>query len=160
MAPPRKRSGVRGAAKLNRLLRRIPDEAANEVRQAIEAAAARVYDAALQDMPKPGTHPYATGNLRRKFRIAYSRDGLAARIGSFGRRRQRAAHIHLVEFGASAHQIRMPNGGVINHPGAPAQPFLFPAYKRFRAENIRDIRAAVSEALRRVAAQSGLERDA
>jgi len=142
-------SGIKGGARLRSTLRRLPVAILGEVRGAVAASAQAVYDEARVRMPTPGTHPYATGELQRKFRLFVSKDGLRARIGSWGKRRAR--HIHLVEFGAAPHAIPMPDGGTVQHPGAPAQPFLFPAYKA-KARGARlTIRAAVRKALDREA---------
>lgn len=39
-----------------------------------------------------------------------------------------------LEWGASPHQIKTKNGGVLNHPGVSAQPFLGPAYESKKKE--------------------------
>lgn len=150
-----RRRRVSGSAKLRRLLRRLPEDAQNEVRKAVEAAAARVYDDALAAMPKPGENPYSTGDLRRKFRVAYDKDGLRARVGSFGGRRQRAAHAHLVEFGTAAGPRKAKDGSTYQHPGTPAEPFLIPAYKKNIRWNIFELRSAVERAMKKATAGSG-----
>jgi len=147
----RQRSRVKGAAKLQRVLRQLPDEVTGEVKEAVAESAFAVFADAYRAMPKPGAgHPYADGTLMRKFQVKFSKGGLAARIGSWGK--GRAAHIHLVEFGAAPHDIPMPDGGMIHHPGAPAQPFLFPAYEANRNGAIKRVRVAVNRALGRVVA--------
>lgn len=139
------KSTVRGGAKLRRRLRRMPTVITAAVTSVIAQAAAQVHADAQTAIPAPGTHPYATGELKRKFRLFVSKDGLQARIGSWGKRRSR--HIHLVEFGAARHDIRMPDGRVIAHPGAPAQPFLLPAWQKVRAGFRIELRKAVGRAL-------------
>lgn len=141
------KSSVRGGARLRRRLRRMPAAITAAVRGVLAEAAAEVYADADRNIPVPGSHPYATGELKRKFRVFVSKDGLQARVGSWGKRRSR--HIHLVEFGAAPHDIPMPDGGVIQHPGAPAQPFLLPAWQRVRARFRVDLRQAVGRALAR-----------
>lgn len=148
----RKRSKTKGAAKLIRLLRKLPEEVTAEVKDAVAESAFALYADAYAKMPKPGSgHPYSDGTLQKRFLVKFSKDGLKARIGSWGR--GRAAHIHLVEFGAAPHKIEMPGGEVIDHPGAPAQPFLMPAYETNRTPTIRRVRAAVSRALKRAIAE-------
>lgn len=142
---------ITGGAKLRRLLRQLPEVIKAEVKDAVAEAAQDIFRDAAAHIPEPGAHPYATGELKKKFTVRISRDGLQARVGSWGRRRAR--HIHLVEFGAAPHDIPMPDGTVIHHPGARAQPFLFPAYKANRARSIRRIRAAVRAALEKATAR-------
>ncbi|WP_434619198.1 HK97-gp10 family putative phage morphogenesis protein [Azospirillum sp. B2RO_4] len=145
-------SKITGGRSLQAALRKLPIDIKTGVAQAVAQAGAVIYADALAAAPGP-EHPYATGELKRKLRLMISRNGLQARVGSWGKRRAR--HIHLVEFGAAPHDIRMSDGGVIHHPGAPAQPFLFPAYRRHRAQSVKLIRAAVNEALSRAAARQG-----
>lgn len=147
-----KKNAVSGGRALRAALRKLPIDIKEGVTQAIAQAGAAIFTDALAAAPGP-EHPYATGELKRKLRLMISRNGLQARVGSWGKRRAR--HIHLVEFGAAPHDIRMSDGGVIHHPGAPAQPFLFPAYRRHRAHSVKLIRAAVNEALSRAAARQG-----
>lgn len=145
-------SKVTGGKWLQAALRKLPIDIKAGVAQAVAQAGAVIYADALAAAPGP-EHPYATGELKRKLRLQISRNGLRARVGSWGKRRAR--HIHLVEFGAAAHDIPMPDGGVIHHPGAPAQPFLFPAYRRHRDSSVKLIRTAVRDALARAARQRG-----
>lgn len=147
------KSRISGAAKLRRFLRRLPGEIRQPVQDAVQDGAATIYHTAFPNIPAPGEHPYATGELKRKVRVRVSRDGLSARVGSWGKRRAR--HIHLVEFGVAPHDITMPEGGVVHHPGAPAMPFLQPAFKMNRDVILRRIRTAVREALARAAREGG-----
>jgi hypothetical protein len=148
-----RRSSVRGAAKLKRTLRRLPAAIRSGVAGVIAEAAAEVHARALAAMPAPGSHPYASGELRRKFRLFVSKDGLTARVGSWGRRRAR--HIHLVEFGASPHAIPRPDGSTVQHPGAPAQPFLLPAWTTVRHRFRVELRHAIGRALTRESRGAG-----
>ncbi|SMH29707.1 HK97 gp10 family phage protein [Azospirillum agricola] len=146
------KSTVSGARSLRAALRKLPIDIKADVAQAVATAGAAIHAEAVAAAPG-AEHPYATGKLKRKLRLLISRDGLQARVGSWGKRRIR--HVHLVEFGAAPHDIVMPEGGVIHHPGAPAQPFLFPAYRRHRAASLKRIRAAVRDALARAAQRGG-----
>ena len=147
----RRRSRVQGAPQLMKTLRTLPDIVTEEVKEAVSDAIFAVFQDAVRLMPKPGSgHPYSDGTLLRRFTVKFTKGGLAARVGSWGR--GRAAHIALVEFGVHPHDIPMPDGSVRHHPGAPAQPFLMPAYRLNRNKAIADIRAAVIRAIRRAAA--------
>lgn len=140
-----RRSFVKGGAKLRRRLRRVPTEISAGVREIIAEESGLIHADAKVRMPAPGVNPYATGELRRKFRVRLSRDGFTARIGTYGKRR--AAHGHLVEFGTAPHTIEMPDGQVLHHPGMKAQPFLLPAYAKRKRITGQRIAQAVRAAL-------------
>lgn len=147
------RSRTTGGKKLAALLRKLPIDIKAGVEVAIRQAGEAVLADAVAAAPAPGAHPYATGNLKGKLRLQVSRNGLIARVGSWGKRR--AAHIHLVEFGTAPHEIPIdkddPGKGVIHHPGAAAMPFLFPAHKKHRSANVALIRKAINTALAKAA---------
>lgn len=145
-------SKITGGRSLQAALRKLPIDIKAGVAQAVAHSGTAVFADAVAAAPGP-EHPYASGELKRKLRLQISRNGLRARVGSWGKRRAR--HIHLVEFGAAPHDIPMPDGGVIHHPGAPAQPFLFPAYRRHRDSSVKLIRSAVRDALARAAKTGG-----
>lgn len=140
-----RRSRVRGARRIQRVLRLLPDEIAKDLRGAVKEAADLVHDDALPNIPEPGSHPYATGRLKASFRVTLSRNGLKVKIGP----RRDAPHANIVEHGAAPHQIAMPDGRVIDHPGAPAQPFLWPAFERNRRAAYTLMKAAALRALQR-----------
>lgn len=148
------RKRVQGAAKVSRALRQLPTEITDGVRKAIHDAGMAVYGDALKLAPKPGSNPYSTGDLHRMLEMRVARSGLSARVGSWGV--PRAYHIHLVEFGTKPHDIPMPDGSVRHHPGAPAQPFLFPAYRENKNWAIDEVRKAVLAALTK--AQATIDR--
>lgn len=134
--------------KFTMFMKRLPEIAKNEIRKEIEGGAARIFDDALANMPKPGSSPYATGDLVRKFRIQFSVEGMRARIGTFGPIRFRSPHAGLVEFGTAAGTRLDKAGKPYRHPGTKAHPFLFPAAKKHRSTNFLAIREAFRRALR------------
>ncbi|SMH30556.1 HK97-gp10 family putative phage morphogenesis protein [Azospirillum agricola] len=145
------RSKVKGAAKLQRTLRKLPDEVTGEVKEAVAESALILFADARKLMPKPGAgHPYADGTLEQRFKVRIDRSGLKARVGSWGG--NRAAHIHLVEFGTVASEGIDKNGNPFKHAATPAMPFLFPAYEANRNAPIQRVRVAVGRALARVVA--------
>ncbi|MGY0779831.1 HK97-gp10 family putative phage morphogenesis protein [Azospirillum argentinense] len=144
-----RRSRVIGGQRLRRRLRQLPSAIRKEICEVVEEGARAILEDAVQRAPAPGAHPYATGELKSKLRYRLTKDGLTARIGSWGKRR-RAAHAHLVEFGVAPHTIAMPKGGVIRHPGAPASPFLLPAFKLNRRRVGKAIAEAINRAIKRV----------
>jgi HK97 gp10 family phage protein len=163
MARPRKR--ISGAARMRYLLRRLPDEVTDKVRQEIAAAAERVRAEAYAAIPNEGETEYSTGHLKRTFQVSIRKDGLGARVGWFGAKYRnsktgqeaRAAHAHLVEFGTAAGPRKAKDGSTYNHPGSKARPMLFPAGKKHRGENIRKIRRAMYDALRSVTQEAPKE---
>lgn len=146
------RSRTTGGKKLNALLRKLPVAITDGVRKEIKVAAEVVLFDALRLAPKPGEHPYATGELARKLNLKIDRSGLRARVGSWGR--GRARHIHLVEFGTAASEGTDKNGKPFRHAATPAMPFLFPAHKKNYAANVTLIRKAIATALAKAAGAS------
>lgn len=148
------RRRVQGEVELRRFLRGLPDAVKAEIRPAIEEAAKRVYEDSRAGLPEPGSHRFATGRLARTWRYEIDKDGLKARIGTFGTRRQRVPYGHFIEFGVSAHPVPVdkndPGKGTIQHPGHPPRPFLYPAFQKNRNANIELMREAVRRAIARV----------
>lgn len=137
-----RRSSVKGAAKLRRTLRALPDEITAEVFEELVASA----NAILADMV--AAVPVDSGLLKQTLRVAINRRSLVARIGSFGGKTQRAPHAHLVEFGTASGPRRTGVGGTVyNHPGTAARPFMLPAYKKHRDEALRRIKSATVRTL-------------
>lgn len=124
---------VRGREALKRRLRALPAVVLLDVRDGLAAAAKDV-----TDMQKR-LAPVRDGDLRDSIqfnfgdqkRVRYSqgsrgvKDALTVRITAGN---SRVRYAHLVEFGAAPHIA----GGLFKgaqHPGAPAQPFFYPAYR-------------------------------
>lgn len=141
------RSRVKNARRIQKLLRMLPDEITVDVKMSLKEAAEMIHADAMPNVPAPGSHPYATGNMLRNFRVRFSRSGMKAKIG-FTRA---AMHANIVEHGAAPHQIAMPDGRIIEHPGAPAQAFLWPAFRRNRRAAYMIMRGGVLRALNRAA---------
>jgi HK97 gp10 family phage protein len=137
----RRRSSVKGAAKLQRTLRQLPNGITAEVAEELEA----VSNAMLADMK--ALVPVRTGDLKSKLRVQVNRERLVSRIGTFGGKSQRSYIAHLVEFGTARGNRTSPGGGVYLHPGSPAQPFMIPAYKKHRGEALGRIKRATIRAL-------------
>ena len=81
--------------------------------------------------------PEDTGNLKNSIDFNITKEGLGGEVFAS------AEYAPDVEFGTKPHKIRAKDGGVlafkkngkmvfaksVNHPGTPAQPFLFPAFE-------------------------------
>lgn len=139
------RVAVKGASKLRKALREMPLELSEGIKKVVAEQGEKILADVKAGAPKPGESPYATGRLLATLQAKAEKGGLKVRVGSWGPGRSR--HIHLVEFGVMPHDIPMPDGSVIHHPGAKARPFVFPAYFRHKNESIARLRAAVTEAL-------------
>jgi HK97 gp10 family phage protein len=121
--------------------------------------------------------PVRSGKLRRSIGTRFSKDGLSAEIAAWwrGRGGKRVHPLsHIIEFGTAPHKIKPEkrkalafHGNatgemgpqqatirtVVNHPGTPAKPFLFPAFEEHRAGYVRDLREALGKAGREAAAK-------
>jgi HK97 gp10 family phage protein len=137
----KRRSSVKGAAKMRRTLRQLPNGITGEIADELEAVANRI----LGDML--AAVPVRTGDLKSKLRVQVHRERLIARIGTFGGKTQRSYHAHLVEFGTARGNRTAPGGGTYMHPGSPAQPFMLPAYKKNKQDGLTRIRRATLRAL-------------
>lgn len=140
---------INGSARLRKLLRDLPDDMQEDVRQAVALSA----DWILQDALRAA--PVDSGFLKDSLRVALSKDKLVARVGSFGGKTQRAFYAALVEFGTAAGSRKARAGGTQEHPGTkPGQPYLLPAYEKNRQRAFKNMENAVKHALS-LAAKSG-----
>lgn len=163
---------MEGLDRLNAKLRRIPDAMREELRAAIAAGAADIVTAQKRLAPvKSGklrdSIQFVFGD-QEQVKYASLKFGAAGRqkgdpyltaIISAGNSAMRNAHN--VEFGAPAHKIKpkkprgrlviegrvLPPGYAVDHPGAPAQPFFYPA---FRA-NKRRVKSRITRAITKAA---------
>ena len=135
-------SRVQGASRLRKVLRELPAAMTAEIRAAVQIGAEDILRTATALVPEK------SGATSRAIKIRYSRDKLAARIGTFDKE---APLAHLIEFGTAAGSRTSAAGTPYQHPGTKAQPFLLPAYERHRANAFRLMRAAVENSLRKAA---------
>ena len=124
---------VRGGQNLTRVLRKLPDDMQQPVRDVIRQQAEAVQQAAKSAVPVD------TGSLRDNIRIRYTNKGLRARVGVFRQtKRQRKLGIDtfyaaFVELGT---QFRK------------ATPFLFPAFRSRKTTGRAEITKAAKNVLR------------
>ena len=165
-----RRSTILGLAKLDRKLRRLPQVALNEIRTAMEAAAEQIVALARSLAPHGetgdlqdsigwtwGAPPRGSLTLGKIARSALGKD-LTITIYAGN---DKAFYARWVEFGTAAHTIKARNfpalgprgryGYEVDHPGATAQPFFYPAFRANRKEVKRKIGAATRRAARKVA---------
>jgi HK97 gp10 family phage protein len=140
-----------GREKLKRRLLKLPQEAQQKLRTEFAAGAQDIVAMQKRLVAVDGgdLRDSITWNWGDAKKIAYSQGDsaggpLSIRI-SAGNTRVRYAHI--VEFGAAPHVA----GGIFKgakHPGAPAQPFFYPAYrakkKAFKSRQRRAFRKAIA----------------
>lgn len=118
---------VQGAARLRRLLQSIEPNITLEVREAIQNGAGQVLREALARVPRK------TGKLASALRIARVSNGMAAKIGVFGKRALKIGYYgHWVEFGTTK---------------MAARPFLIPAARAREPAISAAIDAAIGRAL-------------
>lgn len=140
-----RKSGMRKVTSLRWKLRRFPAEVLTELRDEVKIMAEHTHFEALKRVPVDA------GDLAAALRFTVSRDGVSAKVGAFGARAKRQAfYAHMVEFGTRPGGKRHPN-----HPGTPAQPFLFPAFEIAKKQASPRIRQALDDAIRKVAGLQG-----
>ena len=111
---------IKGSEKLRRQLLSIPDLLAVPIKKQIAEGLQQVQKTAQQNAP------VRTGALKKSIKTEIETDGLKGRVYSD------APHAHLVEF------------GTVN---APAQPFMFPAWRENRNKIVGGIKRAADSAL-------------
>jgi HK97 gp10 family phage protein len=170
-------SRILGADSLQKKLKRLPEETRTTIRQAIEQSASelvemqkrlapvksgKLRDSIVATMGDGTTPKYAAfqkrgGGKRRSSAVAGDPD-LSVRVtaGNSGVR-----YAHLVEFGTEPHEIRAKRakalgkngqfGTKVEHPGASAHPFFYPAYRALKKRVKSRISRATNKAARAVA---------
>jgi HK97 gp10 family phage protein len=141
--------------RLSRLLRRLPDDVREPIKEAIAEGAQKVLLAAKEKVPKKTwtLHNAITGKL--------SRSGLSAEVGILTKTAKRKAYYaHFVEFGTAGYKAGdkryyKSKGKVYsrtvkrNVSAQPARPFLHPALEENKADIIKEIDTAVNSALQK-----------
>jgi len=138
----RRKQRIFGASRLRRKLAAMPGEINKDLKEVIQYHS-RVYLSALQaatpystDLPLV-SRGRARGHLRDAFEIKTARNGLAARIGLFGKRnRSLFYYLLFLEFGTKK---------------TARQAFVFPTWRSRRPAAQRAVKRATIVALRRVA---------
>lgn len=149
---------VEGGARLRRILNRIPEAVAAEVKREIDDAAELTKFEMLKRVP------VREGDLAASIEIWKSRDGLSVKVGP-GARTRRAKkrggwRAKFIEFGTRPHSLAKGaklggktrrarrQGQGAQHPGAAPRPFIVPAFQAAKAIFRPRINAAVNRALR------------
>lgn len=154
----RRRSSVKGDFKLRGLLRRIHGEMDNELRPAMQQAAALV----LQT--QQNLIPVDTGEGKAALQVRVSKQGLDARVGIIGKRDARKFfYLRFVEYGTKGSKGKRGSGPENRSDGAnffgyspdiparPAHPWLRPSYDMNRDEIRSIISNAIASTLSRAA---------
>jgi len=165
-----RRSTIIGLSKLDRKLRRLPAVALAEIRAAMQASASQIVSLAKSLAPRG-----ETGDLQDSIgwtwgapprgsitlgKVARSSLGKQLTITVYAGD-DKAFYARWVEFGTAQHTIKAKNfqalgprgryGHEVDHPGAAAHPFFYPAFRANQKEVKRKIRAATRRAARKVA---------
>jgi len=156
-----RRSSIRGDIRLRRTLRNIHKTMDNELKPAMEKAAARILATQQQLIPKD------TGEAAAALRTYVSPSGLDAQIGIRGKRdNRRFFYLRFIEYGtkgyiggkrAGSRNQRETNKSDGEHffgkhpdiPARPAHPWLRPSMQVNREYVMADIEAAVRRTLRK-----------
>lgn len=164
---------ILGIGKLKKKFARYPDLVVNNIRKAMEKGAEEIADLARSLAPKGG----ATGALEESIGWTWGKAprGALTLASATGKVEggeltitvfagdDEAFYARWVEFGTAAHSTAKGGGNVLGkvafklgggrrHPGTPAQPFFFPAYRARKKRVSSRIRAATSKAGRQAAA--------
>lgn len=132
---------------LERAIRNIQDyEVAKkeEVKNIVKETAFKIQANAKQKAPVD------SGTLKRSIDVDIANDELSAKVFT---NLEYAPH---VEFGTAPHKIKVKDASVlsngsqvfgkeVNHPGTPAQPFLFPAYEEEMQEYMDRLERALGD---------------
>jgi len=153
-----RKSGIVGLPNLRRVLRRLPKEATEDVRVAIDYASDKlVRDARARVAAR-------SRRISSALRKVLSGDRFTARIGIIGVRAKKLAYFaRWTEFGTAPHSLKKGSrrggrgrsastlasqaGGW--HPGVAPHPFLIPAYEANKRFFLASISSAVDRSLRR-----------
>lgn len=152
------RTGVYGAVKIRRLLRRAPDEITNDVRTEVREVAEAVRADAMALVPRD------TGDLATSIEVDMSNDGLAAVVGPAAKaaradaRVMRANRRYMAAGSDKRSRLSVKNNNALRRvfyavfvefgtKFRAATPFMFPAYEANRAWGVRKIGEAVRRAL-------------
>jgi HK97 gp10 family phage protein len=129
---------IRGGRNLARVLRTLPDDLQQPVKDVIRQQAEAVLQAAKSAVP------VKTGALRDDIRIRFTNKGLRARVGVFRRTKRQLAkgvstfYAAFVEFGTQRSKPK---------------PFLFPAFRARKTSGRAAIAKAAKNALQKQAAK-------
>jgi HK97 gp10 family phage protein len=146
-------ASVEGVDRVAAVFRRISRGAAEKIAQALERGGDEIAARARSIAPVDEGDLRETIARRTNIRTTQRQDGSARGVVVYvvaGDTKETAHAAYRQEFGRAAGGTGERNA---NHPGHPAQPFLFPAYwslrRRVRSRVARAINAAVKEAAAR-----------
>lgn len=160
---------VKGLKELEESLKRLPDDLARTaLAQAVFAGAKVVRDEAKR------LCPVETGNLRESIRIKRKKNpgwknatvlyqvgpGRSRKKGKDGKYTVDGYYSHMVEFGTAPHIIKAKKKkylhlhgdrfvAEVDHPGAPAKPYLRPAFDNSITRVLETVRAKLAAAIER-----------
>jgi HK97 gp10 family phage protein len=156
---------VEGRARLLAKMRALPTEVRSAIKQALAEGADEItgMQKRLAPVSATGSHGNPPGALRDSIVQTWggARERYSSLAGSAGAGdpdltvrisagNSKVRYAHLVEFGTAPHI----NGGKFKgtqHPGTPAQPFFYPAYRALRKRVKSRISRATNKAAKKVA---------
>lgn len=133
-------------SKTRKLLRRLPDDLVQPIREALKEGAAAILADAKAGAPRSGEAKAAADALR----LTLGRDGLSAKVGILGKRAAKQGfYLKFHETGTKGNKEGFGKG--IALPPIPARPFLGPAFDAHRSEINRKVQAGITRAVNRAA---------
>lgn len=145
-----RRRGLKGARRLSLKLKRLPEEAAFEIRSVIKESLEKVAQSMRSNIRSK------TGNLVQSISVRISRNGLRGRAGFLTKTaRQNAFYATFLEYGTPSTLYK--RGARKGKPRKPvkAYPFVLPTKQSAPKEYRPSIKEAVSRAFRKVAGIGG-----
>lgn len=162
-----------GLERLRRKLNRLPTEVRAQMRSDVGKGAEEIV--ALQK----SLVPEADGDLKKSIGWTFGEAPSTSATGAFRAKRStfvgsdtdiratvyagddEAYYARWVEFGTAPHSLAKgadisrdkSQGGSRQHPGTPAQPFFYPAYRALKRRVVSRISRGISKAARKVAAR-------
>lgn len=143
MATARSRRSYAKLSKTRKLLRKLPDDMVQPIRNAFSQGAEDIAAEAKFNVLSAGL--VQSGDMHRHIKSKIGRDGFSAKIGLLTKRARRDAwYAHFLEFGTKGSPAR-------NIPPLPAYAFMGRAFDAHRDELNRNVRREVNRALGRAA---------
>lgn len=165
---------ITGLQSLQARMKKIPKEARSAIKQALAESADDIVSTMkrLAPVSAGGSHGQEPGMLRDSI-VATFGDGAVPKYAAFRHRQGKriiqsqdpdlsvtitagndfVRYAHLVEFGTSPHV----NGGKFagtQHPGTPARPFFYPAYRAHKRQVKARITRAINQSAKRAVSGS------
>lgn len=137
-------------SKTRKLLRRLPDDLTQPIKDAMRDGANAILEEAKYNVLAQGL--YDKGNLFDALTVRFGRDGLSARVGLATKAAIRKGFYgKFHEYGTKGGSVTRADGTQRKIPALPARPFLGPAFDANREAMVAAVEAAIKRAINRAA---------